>query len=130
MPAKLFSLAVDLALLPARTAARGASVLWSAPADARRLLAELRAINDEVANEVARLLASVDQEMQQRAGHLDPEQQQQAAELALHAAERHLDMAARDLLRALWLHLNASRRLRQERRGELIEHPHPDSGER
>jgi hypothetical protein len=122
MPGKLFSFAVDMALLPARTAVRGAAVMWSAPGDVRRLLEELRAINDEVAREVSRLLTSVDQEMQQRAGHLSPEQQQQAAQLALDAAERHLDMAARDLLRALWLQVSASRRLPRGPRDTVIEH--------
>jgi exonuclease VII large subunit len=121
MPGTLFSFAVDMALLPARTARRSAAALLAAPGEVQRLLQELRSINEEVSREMSALLSSVDHEMEQRASHLSPEQQQRAADMALDAAQQHLDMAARDLLRALWLHVHAARRLPRESSGNVIE---------
>ena len=95
------------------------------PGDIEQVMAEMRQVSDEVAREVQALLYSVDQEMSQQAAHLDPQQKQQAAELALDAAEKHLSMAAVNLLRALWLTVDSNRRLEQEGSGVVIEHEGP-----
>jgi hypothetical protein len=53
---------------------------------------------------------------------LNGEQKQQAAELALDAAEKHLSMAAVNMLRALWLAVDSSRSLEHDRGSVIIEH--------
>jgi hypothetical protein len=127
MIGKMVSLGFDLATLPARMTFRGTRAMLAMPGDIEQVLAEVRQVSDEVAREVQALLYSVDQEMSQQAAHLDPQQKQQAAELALDAAEKHLSMAAVNLLRALWLTVDSNRRLEQEGSGVVIEHEGPAS---
>ena len=127
MIVKMVSLGFDLATLPARMTYRGTRAMLAMPGDIEQVLAEVRQVSDEVAREVQALLYSVDQEMSQQAAHLDPRQKQQAAELALDAAEKHLSMAAVNLLRALWLTVDSNRRLEQEGSGVVIEHKGPAS---
>ena len=127
MIGKMVSLGFDLATLPARMTFRGTRAMLAMPGDIEQVLAEVRQVSDEVAREVQALLYSVDQEMSQQAAHLDPRQKQQAAELALDAAEKHLSMAAVNLLRALWLTVDSNRRLEQEGSGVVIEHEGPAS---
>jgi len=125
MIGKMVSLGFDLATLPARMTLRGTRAMLAMPGDIEQVMAEMRQVSDEVAREVQALLYSVDQEMSQQAAHLDPQQKQQAAELALDAAEKHLSMAAVNLLRALWLTVDSNRRLEQEGSGVVIEHEGP-----
>ena len=122
MLGKMVSIGFDLATLPARMTIRGARAAVTAPGDIGLMMRELRQVSDEVAREVQLVLASVDAEMSQKAAHLNPTQKQQAAELALGAAEQHLSMAAVNVLRALWLSIDASRSLEQGREGVIIEH--------
>ena len=125
MIGKMVSLGFDLATLPARMTYRGTRAMLAMPGDIERIVAEVREVSDEVAREVQALLYSVDREMSEQTAHLNAEQKQQAAELALDAAERHLSMAAVNLLRALWLAVDSSRRLEQEGSGVVIEHDGP-----
>ncbi len=125
MIGKMVSLGFDLATLPARMTLRGTRAMLAMPGDLEQVMAEMRQVSDEVAREVQALLYSVDQEMSQQTAHLDPQQKQQAAELALDAAEKHLSMAAVNLLRALWLTVDSNRRLEQEGSGVVIEHEGP-----
>ena len=122
MLGKMLSLGFDLATLPARMSFRGAKAAVTMPGDVRHFMQEMRAASDEVAQEIQLLLDTVDAEMRQKAGHLDPEQKQQAAELALRAAEQHLSMAAVNILRALWLTVDANRGLGRDDRPLIIEH--------
>ena len=123
MLGKMASMGFDLATLPARMTLRGVRAAVTAPGDIGYFMRELRLASDEVAREVQQVLASVDAEMSQKAAHLNPVQKQQAAELALGAAEQHLSMAAVNILRALWLSLDASRSLEEQgREGVIIEH--------
>ena len=126
MLGKMASMGFDLATLPARMTLRGVRAAITAPGDIGYFMRELRLASDEVAREVQQVLASVDAEMSQKAAHLNPVQKQQAAELALGAAEQHLSMAAVNILRALWLSLDASRSLEEQgREGVIIEHESP-----
>jgi hypothetical protein len=125
MIGKMVSLGFDLATLPARMTYRGTRAMLAMPGDIERIVAEVREVSDEVAREVQALLHSIDREMSEQTAHLNAEQKQQAAELALDAAERHLSMAAVNLLRALWLAVDSSRRLEQEGSGVVIEHDGP-----
>jgi hypothetical protein len=122
MLGKMVSIGFDLATLPARMTFRGAKAVVAMPGDIDHFRRELRQATDEVAREIQQLLDSVDAEMSQKAAHLNPEQKQQAAELALGAAEQHLSMAARNILRALWLTVDSSRSLEQGRGATLDEH--------
>ena len=123
MIGKMISLGFDLATMPARMTYRGTRAMLAMPGDFEQVIAEVRAVSDEVAREVQVLLESVDAEMSQKTAHLNPQQKQQAAELALDAAEQHLSMAAVNILRALWLSLDASRSLEEQaREGVIIEH--------
>lgn len=115
MIGKMVSLGFDLATLPARMTYRGARAMLAVPGDLEVVMAEVREASDEVAREIQALLYSVDAEMTEKAAHLTPLQKQQAAELALDAAEKHLSMAAVNMLRALWLAVDSSRRIEQER---------------
>ena len=122
MIGKMVSLGFDLATLPARMTYRGTKAMLSMPGDFEQVMAEVRQATDEVALEIQALMASVDAEMSQKAAHLNVEQKQQAAELALDAAEKHLSMAAVNMLRALWLAVDSSRSLEHDKGGVIIEH--------
>ena len=122
---KMVSLGFDLATLPARMTYRGTRAMLAMPGDYEQVMAEIRQASDEVAREIQALLHSVDAEMSARAAHLNPQQKQQAAELALDAAEKHLSMAAVNMLRALWLAVDSSRQLGRDRDGVIIEHDSP-----
>jgi hypothetical protein len=126
MIGKMVSLGFDLATLPARMTYRGTRAMLAVPGDIERVVAEVRQVSDEIAREVQALLYSVDQDMRRKTAHLSPEQKQQAAELALDAAEKHLSMAAVNMLRALWLAVDSNRRLEQEGSGVVIEHEGPE----
>lgn len=125
MLGKMVSIGFDLATLPARMTLRGARAAVMAPGDISYFMREMRQVSDEVAREVQQVLISVDAEMRRKSAHLDPVQKQQAAELALGAAEQHLSMAAINVLRALWLSVDANRSLQEQERareGIIIEH--------
>ena len=122
MLGKMVSLGFDLATLPARMTFRGAKAVVTMPGDIEHFRQELRQASNEVAGEIQQLLDSVDAEMRHKAAHLDPAQKQQAAELALGAAEQHLSMAAVNMLRALWLTVDANRSLERDRGPVIIEH--------
>lgn len=122
MLGKMVSLGFDLATLPARITFRGAKAVVTMPGDIEHFQQELRQASSEVAREIQQLLDSVDAEMRHKAAHLDPAQKQQAAELALGAAEQHLSMAAVNMLRALWLTVDASRSLERDSGPVIIEH--------
>ena len=108
-----------LATLPARMALKGSREMWLLPANWEVFAREMQLASSEVTRELRQLVESVDQEMSARAAHLSPEQKQQATTLALQAAEQHLSMAARDLLRALWLASSAEQQLQAERESRL-----------
>ena len=122
MLGKMVSLGFDLATLPARMTFKGARAMVTMPGDIDHFMREMRLASDEVAREVQYVLDSVDAEMRQKAAHLNPQQKQQAAELALGAAEQHLSMAAVNILRALWLTMDANRSLTRDSRAGIIEH--------
>ncbi len=103
MIGKLISTGFSLATLPARLTLRSVRALAMTPAEASRLLADMRAASDQALEEIQGLLDGVDAEMTVKAAHLSGADKQRAAELALHAAEQHLSMAAINLLRAFWL---------------------------
>ena len=130
MIGKMVSLGFDLATLPARMTYKGTKAMLAMPGDFEQVMAEIRQASDEVAGEIQALMADVDAEMSQKAAHLNGEQKQQAAELALDAAEKHLSMAAVNMLRALWLAVDSSRSLEQDRRGVIIEHEPGNSSSR
>ena len=130
MIGKMVSLGFDLATLPARMTFKGTKAMLAMPGDFEQVMAEIRQASDEVAREIQALMADVDAEMSQKAAHLNGEQKQQAAELALDAAEKHLSMAAVNMLRALWLAVDSSRSLEQDRGGVIIEHEPGNSSSR
>lgn len=121
MIGKIVSLGFDLATLPARMTYRGVRSMLAMPGDIDQIIAEIRQVSDEVAQEIQTLLDSVDAEMSQKAAHLNGEQKKQAADLALYAAQKHLSMAAVNVLRALWLSLDAERSLEQDSANVVIE---------
>jgi hypothetical protein len=114
MIGNIVSLGFDLATLPTRMTYRGARSILAMPGDIDRVMAEIRQVSDEVAQEIQILLGSVDAEMSQKAAHLNGKQKQQAADLALYAAQKHLSMPAVNVLRSLWLSLDAERSLEQD----------------
>jgi endonuclease/exonuclease/phosphatase (EEP) superfamily protein YafD len=122
MIGKMVSLGFDLATLPARMTYRGTRAMLAMPGDIEQVMAEMRQVSDEVAREIQVLLDSVDAEMSQKAAHLSDEQKQQAADVALFAAQKHLSMAAVNVLRALWLTMDANRSLEQDDGSVVIEH--------
>jgi len=122
MIGKMVSLGFDLATLPARMTYRGTRAMLAMPGDFEQVMAEIRQASDEVAREIQALMADVDLEMSQKTAHLSGEQKQQAAELALDAAEKHLSMAAVNMLRALWLAVDSSRSLEHDKGPVIIEH--------
>lgn len=122
MIGKMMSLGFDLATMPARLTWRSARAMTMSAADFQRFSSELRTASEEAAREIRAVIEGVDAEMSQRAGHLSAEQKAQAAALALDAAEKHLSMAAVNMLRALWLSAHAGRELGRDRDGIIIEH--------
>ncbi len=122
MIGKMVSLGFGLATLPARMTYRGTRALLAMPGDFEQVMGEIRRASDDVAKEIQALMADVDMEMSRKAEHLSGEQKQQAAELALDAAEKHLSMAAVNMLRALWLVVDSSRSLEHDKASVIIEH--------
>ncbi|MBF7731370.1 hypothetical protein [Pseudomonas sp. N040] len=121
MIGKMLSTGFSLATMPARLAFRSARAMAMTPAEFTQFMDELRGASDEAVREIQFLLASVDDEMERKTAHLSNEQKQQAALLALDAAEKHLSMAAVNILRAVWLALNSNPELPAARRGETID---------
>ena len=111
MIGKMMSMGFDLATLPARLTWRSARALTLNDSEFNQFMEELRRASDEAAREIRAVIAGVDMEMSQKAGHLSPEDKQRAAMLALDAAEQHMSMAAVNMLRALWLSVNSAREL-------------------
>lgn len=103
MIGKMVSMGFNLATLPARMTYRGTRAMLVMPGDYQQAMTEIRQASDEMTLQFQALLHSVDTEMSTKSAHLNPQQKQQAAELALDAAQKHLSMAAVDILRALWL---------------------------
>ena len=122
MIGKMVSLGFDLATLPARMTYRGTRAILAIPGDLEQVMEEIRQASDDVARDIQGLMADVDMEMSRKATHLSSEQKQQAAELALDAAEKHLSMAAVNMLRALWLAVDSSRSLEHDKDSVIIEH--------
>ncbi|SDU18742.1 hypothetical protein SAMN05216296_2283 [Pseudomonas pohangensis] len=122
MLGKMLSTGFNLATMPARLAYRSVRAVAMTPAEFSELMNELRGASDDVMQEIQQIMASVDDEMGRKTAHLSNEQKQQAALLALDAAEKHLSMAAVNILRALWLAMNSDPQLPPARRGETIEH--------
>lgn len=122
MIGKMIALGLDLATMPARLTWRGARAVTMTPAEFQRFTQQLRQASDEAAREIQAVLNGVDAEMSHKAGHLSGQEKAQAAQLALHAAEQHLSMAAVNLLRALWLSSHAGRELARDEQGVIIEH--------
>jgi hypothetical protein len=122
MLSKIVSLGFDFATLPARMTFKGARAVIAMPGDVEHFMREIRTESDEVLREIQSLLDSVDAEMSQKAAHLNPQQKQQAAELALGTAEQHLSMAAINILRALWLTMDANRSLTRDESPLVIDH--------
>ena len=102
MIGKMVSLGFGLATMPARMTFKGARAAVSAPGDVGHFLDELRQVSDGVLQDAQLLLDSIDAEMSRKTAHLTPEQKQKAAEQALHTAERHLSVAAVNILQAVW----------------------------
>jgi uncharacterized protein (DUF2225 family) len=122
MIGKMISLGFDLATLPARMTYRGTRALLTMPGDLEQVMREIEKASDDVAREIQILMADVDMEMSRKTEHLSGEQKQQAADLALDAAEKHLSMAAVNMLRALWLAVDSNRSLEHEKASVIIEH--------
>jgi hypothetical protein len=108
MIGKLISTGFSLATLPARLTFRSVRALAMTPAEASRLLADMRQASDQAVQELQGLLANVDADMTHKTAHLSAADKRLAAELALHAAEQHLNMAAINILRAVWLTLHST----------------------
>ena len=133
MIGKMVSVGFELATLPARMTFRGTRALLAVPGDLEQVIAEVRQVSEEAAREVQDLFYQVDAEMSAKAAHLNPREKQQAAELALDAAEKHLSMAAVNMLRALWLAVDSNRQLSHDSSpdlsrdadGIIIEHETP-----
>lgn len=122
MIGKILSTGFSLATLPARLTFRSVRALAMTPAEAGRLLAEMRDASDQAVEEIHALLASVDDEMGRKTAHLSNADKRLAAELALQAAEQHLSMAAINILRAVWLTLNSTPQLPHSEVDRLLEH--------
>jgi hypothetical protein len=119
---KMLSLGLDLATLPARLTWRSAKAATMSSPDFNHFMDELRHTSDEVFREFQQVLAGVDAEMSNKTAHLDPQQKQQAAALAVDAAEKHMSMAAVNMLRALWLSANSREQLAREQEQEQYKH--------
>lgn len=122
MIGKILSTGFSLATLPARLTFRSVRALAMTPAEAGRLLAEMRDASDQAVEEIHALLASVDDDMGRKTAHLSNADKRLAAELALQAAEQHLSMAAINILRAVWLTLNSTPQLPHNEVDRLLEH--------
>tara|TARA_R110002110_G_scaffold362241_1_gene571954 strand:- start:7129 stop:7503 length:375 start_codon:yes stop_codon:yes gene_type:complete len=116
------TLGFNVATLPARVTYRSARAVLAVPADLEAVVAELRSVSEEAAQDLQRVLAGVDAEMTAKTAHLDDQQKQQVAELALLAAEKHLSLAAINLLRALWLAVDAERTHSAKRQPVTVDH--------
>ena len=114
---KVISTGFNLYTLPARMIYRRAAVRFDLPRDPDALMRELRVNSAQVAREVRAVLDGVDAEMRAKTADLSPAERRQAADIALYAAERHLSMAAVNVLRAVWLASNAVPDARPRRRG-------------
>lgn len=130
MIGKMLSTGFSLATMPARLAYRSARAVAMSPAEFSSFMTELRGASDEAMREIQSLLMSVDDEMGRKTAHLSNEQKQQAALLALEAAEKHLSMAAVNILRAVWLAMNSNPELPPARRsftidGEVVDRQRP-----
>ncbi|OHC30330.1 MAG: hypothetical protein A2Y50_04965 [Pseudomonadales bacterium RIFCSPLOWO2_12_59_9] len=121
MIGKILSTGFSVATLPARLTFRSVRALAMTPAEASRLLADMRDASDQAVQEIHALLASVDDEMGRKTAHLSNADKRLAAELALQAAEQHLSMAAINILRAVWLTLNSTPQLPRTEVDRLIE---------
>lgn len=119
------SMGFDLATMPARLTWRSARAMTMNAAEFQQFTEELRQASEEAAREIRAVIAGVDMEMTQKASHLSPDQKAQAAALALDAAEKHLSMAAVNMLRALWLSAHAQRELGSQDEPVIIEHEGP-----
>lgn len=119
------SMGFDLATMPARLTWRSARAMTMSAAEFQQFTEELREASEEAAREIRQVIAGVDMEMTQKASHLSPDQKAQAAALALDAAEKHLSMAAVNMLRALWLSAHAQRELAADDGSVIIEHDGP-----
>ncbi len=122
MIGKAVSFTFNLYTLPARMAYRSAANYLDLPPTFDQLMRELRANSEQVARDVQAVFASVDQEMSHKAAHLSPEQRQQAANLALDSAEKHLSMAAVNVLRAMWLSASAQQLARRDDDPAVVDH--------
>lgn len=122
MIGKILSTGFSLATLPARLTFRSVRALAMTPAQASRLLAEMRDVSDQAVEAIHALLASVDDEMGRKTAHLSNADKRLAAELALQAAEQHLSMAAINILRAVWLTLHSTPQLPSTETERLLEH--------
>nr|WP_298170932.1 hypothetical protein [uncultured Pseudomonas sp.] len=122
MIGKLFSLAT----LPARLTFRSVRALAMTPAEASRLLANMRQASDQAVRELQALLTSVDADMSHKTAHLSAADKRLAAELALRAAEQHLSMAAINILRVAWLRLNSTPNLPPSELDERVEQARND----
>lgn len=112
MIGKILSMGFGVATMPARVTLRSVRALSMSSAEFTAFAQELRQASDEAVLEVQNLIAGVDAEMSHKAGHLTNEQKQQAAALALYAAEKHLSMAAVNVLRAIWLSTHAANEIK------------------
>ncbi len=121
MIGKLLSTGFSLATLPARLTFRSVRALAMTPAEASRLLADMRQVSEQTVRELQAVLASVDADMTQKTAHLSAADKRLAAELALQAAEQHLSMAAINILRAVWLTLNSTPNLPPNEPDERVE---------
>jgi hypothetical protein len=121
MIGKLLSTGFSLATLPARLTLRSVRAMAMTPAEASRLLADMRLASDQAVQELQALLANVDADMTRKTAHLSAADKRLAAELALHAAEQHLSMAAINILRAVWLTLHSTPNLPQSEPERRIE---------
>ena len=118
------SMGFDLATMPARLTWRSARAMTMSATEFQQFTEELREASEEAAREIRQVIAGVDMEMTRKASHLSPDQKAQAAALALDAAEKHLSMAAVNMLRALWLSAHAHRELTSDD-SVIIEHDGP-----
>lgn len=121
MIGKLLSTGFSLATLPARLTFRSVRALAMTPAEASRLLADMRQASDQAVRELQALLASVDADMTEKTAHLSAADKRLATELALRAAEQHLSMAAINILRAVWLTFNSTPNLPPSELDERVE---------
>lgn len=122
MIGEIVSFGLNLATMPARLAFKGVQSALALPSDFNQFIKEVREASDEVALEIQQMMDDVDQEMNQQAGFLSPQKKQQAAELALNTAEQHLNMAVKNIFRAIWLAGIPQQLLSDKKAGDIIEH--------